>query len=76
MLFPYKVRPLVSAMRILEGAAAVPDATVTEIQRDLARYLDANRTHDAKVLARLFTCFGIASIMLLVEAVAWILDLT
>ena len=76
MLFPYKVRPLVSATRILEGAAAVPDATVTEIQRDLARYLDANRTHDAKVLARLFTCFGIASIMLLVEAVAWILDLT
>jgi hypothetical protein len=66
----------VSARRILEGAAAVPDATVTEIQRDLARYLDANHKHNAKLLTRLFTCFGIASIMLLVEAVAWILDLT
>lgn len=76
MLFPYKVRSLVSATHILEGAAAAPDATVTEIQRDLARYLDANRTHNIKLLTRLFACFGIASIMLLVEAVAWIADLT
>jgi hypothetical protein len=76
MLFPYKVRSLVSATRILEGAAAAPDATVTEIQRDLARYLDANHVHNTKLLTRLFACFGAASIMLLVEAVAWIVDLT
>jgi hypothetical protein len=76
MLFPYKVRLSVSATRVLEGAAAAPDATVTEIQRDLARYLDANRTHNTKLLTRLFVCFGLASIMLLVEAIAWIVDLT
>ena len=71
MLFPYKERFVVSATRILEGAAAAPAATVTDIQRDLARYLDANRTHNTKLLTRLFACFGVASIMLLVEAIAW-----
>lgn len=75
MLFPYKVRSVLSATRILEGAAAA-DATVVEIQRDLARYLDLNHTHNAKLLTRLFVCFGLASIMLLVEAIAWIVDLT
>jgi hypothetical protein len=49
---------------------------VAEVQRDLARYLDANHTHNAKLLTRLFVCFGLASIMLLVQAIAWIVDLT
>jgi hypothetical protein len=74
MLFPYVWRSQFSATQILSGAATTR-ATVDEVQRDLARYMDANRQTNAKLLWRLFVCLGIASVLLLVEAVAWIVDL-
>jgi MFS family permease len=73
-LFPYRWRSQVSATRILQSTVAV-DVPIEAIQRDLARYLDANRDKNARLLGRLFLCLSFASAFLFIEAIAWIIDL-
>jgi hypothetical protein len=75
VLFPYKWLNQVSATKIMRDAATVR-ATVTDVQRDLARYLDADRAKNQKLLWRLFVFLGGASALMLLEAIAWIVDLT
>ena len=53
----------------------VEGVTLADVQRDLARYLDGHRETNQRILFWLFLAFGVSSLLLLLEAVAWIVNL-
>jgi hypothetical protein len=75
ILWPYRWYSQISAELLLRTSAQAR-ATVTEIQRDLARFLDANRTKNQRLLFRLVVMFSLSCFLLLSESVAWIVNLT
>lgn len=74
LLYPYRWRSQICVTDLLRSAS-LTGATVTEVQRDLARYFDDHRRQSRDVLQRLAWFFVGASLLLLFETFAWIVQL-
>jgi hypothetical protein len=64
-----------AATEILDRIEKQPDATLADIQRDLARLNDDSYDQNEQKLSRLFLWLRLASLCLFVEAGLWVLVL-